>query len=165
MTARDAGGIATRIFALYILMHAFDMLFIGLSMFQVDRVTGDKVGEQLFNTPTTFVWAQAVIYAFAALLLWVKSRDLWPAETEMQASMDYKRWLRLGLLLLGAYFLLEAGPFAIAAFFSPTLQSGGYAPRVSEYRNAAYGIQAVVGLILVIYGFNTKTAQPTFDEQ
>jgi hypothetical protein len=151
MTARDAGGIACRVFAAYLATSAFRVFTVVLSALPLQhlgldssRVTGG-LGPPILD---------GCLYAMAAAILWAKSSSFWPSEEPAQVNpqMDASAWLRLAFLILGTYFLMTSLTTVLIVILGAALQSKINWPHVSTLRAYEDSVQAVIALGLIIYG-------------
>jgi len=160
MTARDAGGIACRIFSLFVAMVAFRSLVTLLYSLRFMRYG---------YGPTLPMWFDFFIYGFGAVLLWVKASSFWPRDVEVasESNMDEIDWLRLSLIVLAAYFVLASAPVAFASFFANPEQSVNRFSSTDPLRVPIAWIQLVASLVVIAFaamGWNKLSLGPDADE-
>jgi len=151
MSARDAGGIACRIFALFLAFLGFRNV-VGVLI----AIPVYKTGFALSNFGQDPLWlmvSQTILYFVAALVCWVKAPSLWPHDNALVAnpSLDGRAWIRIGMLVLGAYFLLQTLPVAILVFAKWFFQNIAV-PSVSTARADEDILAALMAILMIIYG-------------
>lgn len=151
MTARDAGGIACRIFSLYLSVQGFRLLVSFLLEIRLERLGSSP--ERLGFSPVWELGARALLMVFAAILCWVKSSSLWPndAPLESNTEMDSSAWIRISMLVLGAYFFIASAPTSIMFFARQLLPSSPQQP-ISSLRADESIIMMVLAICVFLYG-------------
>ena len=163
MTARDAGGIAAKIMAVFLALRAFTTTAIGISSLQL--FGWGPEGLSWLRTPLHF-FMEAGVYACGSALLWAKSRSFWRSDEKLGPAMDRVGWLRLGLLLIGIYFLVGTAPVALLTLAKSTLATNIQWPIIDRLTVFADCTQAIIAVLLIAFGIVgwAKPVQPDSDQ-
>src|SRR5690242_17036640 len=116
MTARDAGGIASRAMAIYLATICFREIVVLPPLLEL---FGTRSRYYTPPSPISLFTSilLPVIYGMAAILLWVKAGDFWPADRELKDStMDSTAWTQLACIFIGLYYLMFYGVHAVYDF-------------------------------------------------
>ncbi len=147
MTARDVGGIAGRIFALYLGFYAFQEL--GLVLEMNYRASFG----QLADSPTSVMILKIILVVFAGIVVWVKSSNLWPSDSPVDGSvMTAPQWIKIFVLLLGIYLLTTSFAFPLMAIMKAALQARINWPDISADRLFIDTVRCFTGIGLIAYG-------------
>ena len=149
MSARDVGGIACRMFALYLGFIGFREVVLFLAQLSIYRLEVGRFGQD----PLWMTLCQSLLTFVAAAICWVKSNSLWPSDNLLtpNPAMDRRAWTRVGVLILGAYFLLQALPVAFLVFAKWFFQNIAV-PSVSAARADEDILAALMAILMIIYG-------------
>ena len=155
MTARDAGGIACRVFAIYLAILGFRGMGVVLASVPVERFGYDSSG--ITGSPFVVSFLQTCIYIVGAALLWVKAQNFWPSDVSIEGdtNMNARSWLNIALIVMGTYFLMTDGPYALIALLRATLQTNIKWPEFNPVLVAETAIQSIGGISLIVYGVTT----------
>ncbi|MEA2554286.1 MAG: hypothetical protein QOJ65_2462 [Fimbriimonadaceae bacterium] len=153
MTARDAGGIASRVLAIYLGMHVLNGIVVLPSMIVWDR----KYHGSIVETSTFTTLSGVVFTALAALILWVNAKRFWPSETpiENEPRMDHRAWLSLAVAVMGLYYLVTYGPVAMVTVLRATLQTSIAWPQFDLSQVFTSCFRTVAALIMIGWGMTT----------
>jgi len=151
MTARDAGGIACRVFALYLGMVAFQGLVTLVTIAQSGPF-GTRFSSATGRPPAVII-AEVLIVAFAAVLLWVKAPSFWPHDNVIVSSaMTAQQWIKVFVLLFGIYLVVTSCSIPLLAFFKATLQTTINWPDLRGETIFVDSVKTLVGIGLIVYG-------------
>ena len=149
MTARDAGGIACRMFALYLGFYAFQELSLFLTVgfglgTGLGRFSDYSLGQMIFRI---------VVIVFAAILLWVKSSSLWPSDNPIgSSSVNAYQWIKIFVLLFGIYIVTMSCTMPLLAILKAALQTRIEWPEIRPETLFVDSIRSLAGIGFIAYG-------------
>ena len=162
MTARDAGGIACRAFALYLAILFVRGLALLPSQIQLTKLGSDMT--RFSENPLPAMIMMVALYGMAAAILWVKADKFWPVDTVIQStSMDASSWLRLSCILLGLYFLVDYGVRALYVFVKSFLATSAAWTQPSPGAIFEDVTVTIVAICLILYGSIGWKSQPAMN--
>jgi hypothetical protein len=157
MTARDAGGIASRMISVFLAVQALEngsmtAFFLQPAMRYASRRP----------VPTWPSYAiSAGVFAVGAILFWVLSNRFWSPESE-PAQVDLEKLKRIGFQLMGAFFLIDYGGSGLAEMMSRASVDLTARAFPNARWEVYFGI-AFIGLVLLVAN-TPRSAVPDFDQ-
>lgn len=158
MTAKDIGGIASRMISVYLAVQAIESG--SMVAFYLQPAMRYASRRPVPTWPSYAV--SAAVFAIGAVVFWVMASRFWARDTELPSDVDLEKLKRIGFQLLGAYFLID---YAAAGFAEMASRAQvDLTPRA--FPNARWEIYlgiAFIGLVLLVAN-TPRSSVPDFDQ-
>jgi hypothetical protein len=159
--ARDAGGIASRVLAIYLTWMALQSLEI---LLEVMRPGPENTFFSGYSPLTT--GSKTALLAFAGIMLWANAGKFWPSDNELryEPTMGKQTWLSLAMLLMGIYWLLMYADIALIALLKSTLQTKVEWPMYDAGATFQSCLNSIIAIGLILFGGLGLRSRPASQE-
>jgi len=157
VTAKDAGGIASRLIAVYLAVQAIENG--SMTAFLLQPAMRYASRRPVPAWPSYAI--SAGVFAIGAVLFWLMSSRFWPGESESDSEFDLEKFKRIVFSLLGAYLLITNGATGLIDIFIRVPQDLTQRSFPNVKSTIEFGA-AFLGLCLIIAN-SARSPLPDFD--